>query len=144
MTLDIRRWGVGQLVGSWAAYWAVLAAAKLSPFALLVWKLSHGPGAHGTASFSFGDGNFVLTALKDGVTVYNATAPIAATALWIAGPPLALWVAWLAMRPSRAERDALRGAAPLGALPDARLDAWSDRAARMQTPSPIERRENRG
>mgnify|MGYP001545171348 CR=1 FL=1 len=53
MTFDIRRWGVGQLVGSWLAYWAVLAAAKLSPFARRGGKLAQGPGAHGTASLAF-------------------------------------------------------------------------------------------
>jgi hypothetical protein len=144
MTLDIRRWGVGQLVGGWAAYWAGLAIVTLTPFALTVSKLA-GPGDHGTASLSLGDNGFLLTALKDGVTVYTATAPLVATALWIAVPPLALWALWLAMRPSRADRDApeASGAHSMGALPDAKHDMWSDRASRVPSPLPGERRESR-
>jgi hypothetical protein len=144
MTFDIRRWGVGHLVGSWAAYWAGLAIVKLSSIAITVWKISHGPGDHGTLSVSLGDNGFVLTALKDGATVINVTAPLATTALWIAVPPLAIWVAWLAMRPSRAEREALEARTHLNALPDARHDAWPERATRVPTPQSIERGENRG
>jgi hypothetical protein len=144
MTFDIRRWGVGHLVGSWAVYWAGLAAVKLTPFALLVWKISRGPGDHGTVSASLGTDGIVLTALKDGATVFNATAPVVPTALWIAVPPLAIWAVWLAVRPSRAERDALEPRPQREALPDARSALWDDRAAHTPSPLPVERRENRG
>lgn len=50
MTLDVRRWNVRHLVGASAAYWTVLAAGTLAPFARVVAPLLQPSGAHGSVS----------------------------------------------------------------------------------------------
>jgi hypothetical protein len=141
MPLSIRRWGVGQLVATWAAYWVALGAVTLVPFARWVWDITQIPGQHGSAGLSVGDAGVTLTAIKDGVTVWTGVAPLAELALWVAGPPLALWLAWLVLRPSRDDADEVRARAQLGALPDAARGGWAQPITPASTPSPVERRE---
>ena len=144
MILDIRRWNVRHLVSASVAYWAGLAAVWLAPFSIAAAKLANLGDNRGTASVSFGNAGLTLTALKDGATIYTSTAPLLQIVLWIAVPPLALWIAWLVTRPSRADAAALRAAQSLGALPDAARGGWSGGQASSPSQVPIERRENRG
>jgi hypothetical protein len=140
ISLNIRRWTLGQLVGVSAGYWAVLAAAALGPFSRAVYTIARLGGERGTATGSFNDGIVTLTALKDGVAVYTGSAPILEIALWIALPPLGLWLAWLASRPSRAktlnasaamliEQRTVSRKTPL----DGKLEISAATAARLQT-----------
>ncbi|HLB09044.1 MAG TPA: hypothetical protein VK617_05900 [Gemmatimonadaceae bacterium] len=144
ITLDVRRWNVRHLVGASAAYWAALAATTLAPFARVVLPLVQRSGQHGTVSASFGNGGINLSALEDGITVYTASASLPVIAFWIAGPPLALWLIWLALRPSRDAATALHSSPAFDALPDAAPGGWSDRDVAAPTAVPVERRENRG
>jgi len=144
MTLSFRRWNVRHLVSASVAYWAGLAAVAITPFSIAAGTIAHLSGNRGTASASFGNAGVTLTALKDGATIYTGTASLLQMALWIAVPPLALWVVWLAMRPSRAEAAALRASPPLDALPDAARAGWSGGQASPPSQVPVERRENRG
>jgi hypothetical protein len=143
-TLDLRRWNVRHLVGASAAYWTALAATTLAPFARIALALAQRSGEHATVSASFGSGGFNLRVLQDGIAVYTASAPLPLIAFWIAGPPLALWLIWLALRPPRDAATALDSAPAFDALPDAARSSWSDRDAAAPTAAPVERRENRG
>jgi hypothetical protein len=143
MTLSIRSWNVRHLVSASVAYWAGLAAVAFAPFSIAAASLAHLSGNRGTATASFGNAGVTLTALKDGVTVYAGTASLLQIALWIAVPPLALWLVWLAMRRSRADAAALRASLSVDALPDAARAGWTGPVS-SPSPVPIERRENRG
>jgi hypothetical protein len=144
MTLSIRGWNVRHLVSASVAYWAGLAAVTLAPFSIAVVPLTRLSGNRGSANASFGDAGLTLTALKDGATIYTSTWPPLQIALWIAVPPLALWIAWLVTRPSRADAAALRAAQSLDALPDAARAGWSGGPDASPSQVPVERRENRG
>lgn len=144
MTISVRGWNVRHLVSASVAYWAGLAAVALAPFSIAVFPLTRLSGNRGSANASFGDAGLTLTALKDGATTYASTWPLSQIALWIAVPPLAIWVVWLAMRPSRAHAAALRASASLDALPDAARAGWNGGPASSPSGVPVERRENRG
>jgi hypothetical protein len=145
MAFSIRRLGVGHLLGAWGAYWVGLAGITLAPFARWVWDLNRIPGSHGSVSLSIGDAGVSLIVLKDTVTVWSGTAPLSQVALWIAVPPLLLWLGWLALRPSRSQEDAgLSAAAMRDALPDAARSGWGAPITPTSTPSPVERRNRRG
>jgi hypothetical protein len=144
MAFSIRRLGVGHLVGAWAAYWVGLAGVTLGSFARWVWDLNQIPGSHGSVSLNLGDTGAVLVALKDNVTVWSGTAPLSEIALWVAGPPLLLWLAWLALRPSRAEMEELGASAMGNALPDSARNGWTAPITPTSTASPLGRRDRRG
>lgn len=144
ITLDVRRWNLRHLVGASAAYWTALAATSLAPFARVLVSLAQRSGQHATVSASFGNGGFHLSALEDGITVYTATASLPLIAFWIAGPPLALWLIWIALRPSRHAATALHSSPAPDALPDAAPGGWTDRDAAAPAAVPVERRDNRG
>jgi len=141
MEISPRRWGWRSLVGAWGAYWAGLAGVTLGPFALYVWKLAQIPGNHGTVSLNMGDDGLHLTALRDGAAAWNASVSLGTFALWVAVPPLAIWLLWLLMRPSPADRAQLREGASLGELPGGAQDEFTVRGASARAPSPVERRE---
>jgi len=142
MAFSIKRWGVGTLFGAWAGYWVALGAVSLAPFLKWVWDVNRIPGAHGSASLTAGDAGVVLTAIKDGVTVYTGVAPLTDVALWIAGPPLVLWLVWLVLRPSRDDVAALHAPSRYDALPDAARGGWAQPIT--PTSTPVERRDRRG
>jgi hypothetical protein len=144
ITLDVRRWNVGHLVGAAVAYWTSLATVTLAPFARVVAPLVLRSGQHGSVSASLGDGGINLTALNDGAAVYTASASFPLIAFWVAGPPLALWLMWLALRPSRDAATDLHPSPAFDALPDAAPGGWGDRDAAAARGVPVERRENRG
>lgn len=141
MAFSIKRWGVGSLVGAWAGYWAALGAVTLAPFVKWMWEISRIPHVRAAASLQAGDGGLTLTAIKEGVTVYTGVAPFTDLALWVAGPPLVLWLAWLALRPSRESVDALNAPSPYDALPDAARAGWAQPIMPTSTLSPVERHE---
>jgi hypothetical protein len=143
MAFSLRRMGVGHLLGTWGAYWVGLAGITLGPFARWAWDLSRIPGAHGSASLSIGDAGVKLLALRDNVTVWSGVAPLLDVALWITGPPLLLWLVWLALRPSQPERASLHGSGAPPALPDAMRNGWGMPITPTSTPSPLARRERR-
>jgi len=88
-----------------------------------------------------GDDGLHLTALRDGAAAWNASVSLGTFALWVAVPPLAIWLLWLLMRPSPADRAQLREGASLGELPGGAQDEFTVRGASARAPSPVERRE---
>jgi hypothetical protein len=75
----IRDWTSRHLVISWLVYWAGLVAVVAGRPLLEYLRLQTTDG-HGEVGFSYSGSLFTL-------------------ALWIAGPPLLLFLAWLTMRP---------------------------------------------
>jgi len=143
ITLDVRQWNVRHLVGASAAYWTALAATTLAPFARAVTSLARVSGQHGSVTAGFGDGTVNLTAMQDGVATYTASAPLLPMALWIAGPPLVLWLVWLALRPPRDGATELPSAQSFDALPDAARGGYSRPDAAAPHAAHVERDKNR-
>lgn len=144
MAFSIRRMGVGHLLGAWGAYWAGLAGVTLAPFARWAAELNRAPGQHGSANLSIGDAGVTLNALRDNVVVYSGVAPLSQVALWITVPPLLIWLLWLAMRPSRTERESLGAAARPDALPDPARNGWGVPITPTSSASPLRNRDRRG
>ena len=143
MAFSIRRMGVGRLLGAWGAYWVGLAGVTLWPFARFVMDISRHPGVHANASLSVGDAGVTLLAIKENVTVWSGVAPLPEVALWIAAPPLLLWLVWLALRPAQAGDPALHSSAARDALPDAARNGWGMPITPTSTASPLARGEKR-
>ncbi|HVX40049.1 MAG TPA: hypothetical protein VHB25_10790 [Gemmatimonadaceae bacterium] len=97
---DNRPRSIRGLVASWVVYWTGLAAVKLGPLALAIWRATH--VAHGTSSVNGSFSNFVVsvTVVSNAHTMYSASAHLLTIAAWVAGPPLAAWAAWAIARPS--------------------------------------------
>jgi hypothetical protein len=85
-----------------------LVVVVLRPALLLALRAVNAPQGHGTIGANMDDGVITTTIAADGVTWVGASS-LTAIALWIAGPPLVLWLLWVATRrsPARA-RDADR------------------------------------
>ena len=101
------RRSVRALIGGWAAYWAVIAAVKLGPAAVAMYRATQAPEGQGSFSLNFGNGGFTLTVIERGVTTFTGTASLLSIALWVAGPPLISWIVWAISRkkaPVAAER----------------------------------------
>lgn len=99
MKLSIREWRPAHLFGAWVTYWALLTGVTLSRPLQLLLKL-RGSGTHGTASASIDDGLFTAH-LSAGDAVWNMSVSLGTMFGWIAGPPLAIWLVFMATRPSR-------------------------------------------
>lgn len=141
MEFASRGWGWRSLVGAWGAYWAGLAGVTLGPFALYVWKLARQAGKHGTVSLSLGDEGFHLTALRDGAVAWSGTVGVGTFALWVAVPPLAIWLVWLLMRPSPRPSAPADEPPAVDALSAGAHPTWTAGDASSRAPSPLERRE---
>jgi hypothetical protein len=91
--IPLRRWQPRHLFGSWVAYWIALLAVVFWRPLYQLWRASRGPATHATVGFTYSGSALAL-------------------ALWIAGPPLLLFLLWVATRPrDRApfpERDRVR------------------------------------
>jgi hypothetical protein len=94
MRSPLARWKVRHLIGSWFAYWAILAAATLAPAAIAIWKVS-GSGAKGTASVNAGDGGLHAIITMPGSTLWEMSVALSTVVLAVAGPPLVLWLCWV-------------------------------------------------
>jgi hypothetical protein len=143
MTFSIRRLGVGHLLGAWGAYWVGLAGITLWPFVRFVLDISRHPNVHANASLSVGDAGVTLLLMRENATVWSGVAPLLSFALWVAGPPLVLWLVWLALRPSRSEAPSLHTMAQRDALPDAARNGWGMPITPTSSASPLGRRERR-
>jgi hypothetical protein len=121
MELSIRRWRPGQLLASWTAYWAGLAGVALGPAVPVVWRATHLPEGHGTITAGFENTVFHFTVVEEGVKTLAASAPLGTIMAWLIGPPLALWLIWLAVR--RRPTADLPSAQPVSGVSHERLAA---------------------
>jgi hypothetical protein len=81
------------VLGIWGTYWALLAAYFAIPLAVAVRRATSAPSGQGNVSVSLGNNGFTVTVLLKGATIYSATMHLITTLLWIAGPPLLVWLA---------------------------------------------------
>lgn len=96
--LGFSRWKPRHLLASWVVYWAVMVGVTLGGAIRALYSVS-GPNGHGSASLGVGDTGLVLNVVSGGQTIWNGATSLTAAAMWVAGPPLLLWVAWMLNRP---------------------------------------------
>ncbi|HEX5438018.1 MAG TPA: hypothetical protein VFW98_12710 [Gemmatimonadaceae bacterium] len=94
MILSLRRWRPRHLLAAWCAYWAALALAILGPGLLAVWRATR-PGAHSRIFMSMHNGVFHASVTRGATALWTGAIHAGTLALWIAGPPLLLWLVWL-------------------------------------------------
>ena len=97
MALSLSRWQPRHLLLAWAAYWLVLVASVARPALWAAIRALSAPDGHGTMSASMDSGMLTFKVSTDAL-VYTGSASLTSIALWIAGPPLVLWMLWLATR----------------------------------------------
>ena len=105
----LRRWQAKHLLLAWSAYWIVLAAVSLRGAIAAASRALAAEQGKGSMSASIDNGMLTLHAAGNGST-WSGSASLTSIALWIAGPPLILWLVWLVTRRSPstmsdAERD---------------------------------------
>lgn len=98
MEWSIRRWRPGHLLASWAAYWTGLAAVSLGPIAQTAWRVTRLPEGKGEISAGLSNSTLHFTVIEEGVRTVTATTSLGTAIAWVIGPPLALWLLWLAVR----------------------------------------------
>lgn len=103
MSFSLRHWRPRHLLLAWVAYWIVALIVAVGPALASIWRVTRGPDAHGSIDAGVGDGVFTLTVTEQGGAVWQTSASVMSILLWFAGPPLLLFLAWLAMRPRAAE-----------------------------------------
>lgn len=121
----LRRMRPGALLASWVGYWSILGITTLSRPIAIAWSITR-PDAKGSISAGFVNTMLNVKMEAGGATVYSSEVSLWTLALWIAGPPLALWLVWVLTRPSREDsrvqvtpepgrlREGMGGAAPIG------------------------------
>jgi len=86
---------VRTLFAAWIAYWTVLGITTLTPAVLAIWRATHAPQDQGSVGANYSDGAFTLTVSTFGRQTYVGSIHLLALALWVAGPPLLAWLAWV-------------------------------------------------
>jgi hypothetical protein len=92
------------LIGSWVAYWLVIAGVKLGPAALAIWRATRGPDGSARVDASYDNGQVLLNVTDQGVKTYTGSASLLEIGAWIAGPPLIAWAVWAISRRRKPER----------------------------------------
>jgi hypothetical protein len=87
---SFRSWRL--LLGLWGAYWVILLAYAVVPFALAVHRATGAPPDKASASANFGTAGFSTTVIREGQTIYSSSVSLLALTLWIFGPPLLIWL----------------------------------------------------
>ncbi|MDB4914899.1 MAG: hypothetical protein JWM95_2543 [Gemmatimonadetes bacterium] len=99
MSLRLRNLRPAHLLAAWTAYWIALVGVTVGPAIVKIWQVTRDTRPQSSVSAGFGDGNLNLQVLKGTATVWAGSASMSTVALFIAVPPLLLWIAWLAARP---------------------------------------------
>jgi hypothetical protein len=98
MTSFLSRWRWRHLAATWVVYWAGLALATLWRPIGIARRLSTLPEGQASMSAELGNGMFSARMLEQDVTVWAGSASVLAIVLWIAGPPLLVWLVWALSR----------------------------------------------
>ena len=93
----LRRWRARHLLVAWIVYWIVLLVVTLRSALGMAARAVAGPDGHGSIGASVENSNFILKVVADGQT-WTGTTSLTTMALWFAGPPLVLFLVWLATR----------------------------------------------
>jgi hypothetical protein len=144
------RWRPWHLLLSWCAYWISLVAITLGRPLLAIWRVGRSAEGHGTISAGFTNAVAHLSIVEDGRTVWSGAAHVVTIALWFAGPPLLLWLAYVMQRRPRpttaelariSEQSALRdGSRP--ALRAADEAVWDRLGDQRDAAPPARRRDH--
>ena len=102
MAWFLRRWRWRHLFASWIVYWAVLAIAALWRPVSIARRLADLPDAEASISASVTNTVLSITMTAQGTSVWTTTISLLTIVLWLAGPPLLLWILWATSRPSSA------------------------------------------
>ena len=92
---SLGRWRPRHLMFAWIAYWVALLLVALGPAIVAALPVIGDEKGHNSINASFGSAGFSLSILRGSTTVYQREASLLSIALWIAGPPLLLWLAWM-------------------------------------------------
>lgn len=96
----LSRWRSRHLLTAWTVYWLALIGVTLGSAIRAILKVLP-EKAKGSVSAGFGDGGLHLNVTNAGRSVWDGTASLTTAVLWVAGPPLLMWLAWLIARPAR-------------------------------------------
>jgi len=147
MEWSMRRWRPGHLLASWAAYWTGLAAVSLGPIAQTAWRVTRLPEGKGEISVGLSNSTLHFTVIEEGVRTVTATTSLGIAIAWVIGPPLALWLLWLALRSRRDDSRAAEiaearpgqlgeGVAPAAEWAPGRGEREHVESGRIRTPNP--------
>lgn len=100
----LSRWRPYHLLLAWASYWVLLLIAALGPALPAILRATRGEGNHGEINASFGDAGFSFVVKEMGRVTWSGSIHLLPAALWVALPPLVLWMLWLRAR-SRPARE---------------------------------------
>ena len=136
--------GPGQLLLGWGVYWVGLIGAKLSPAIAATWRATHLPDGHGNISAGFDNSTLTYTVIEDGVKTWVGSTSMTTALLWVAGPPLLLWLIWLFARERPSARSLDERPARVNALGEGPATEWRPRRdegvrvdpGRVRTPNP--------
>lgn len=103
MGFFLRRWRPGHLLVAWGVYWLLLLVVGLGRELLAIWRVTTGPDSHGKIAAGITNSVFQLSITGSDGTVIERSISLMSMLLWVAGPPLFLWLAWLLTRPRRTE-----------------------------------------
>ncbi|MEP7000890.1 MAG: hypothetical protein ABI969_10450 [bacterium] len=96
----LSRWRSRHLLTAWTVYWIALIGVTLGSAIRGILRVLP-DGAKGSVAAGFGNDGAQLTVTSAGRSVWDGSASLTAVALWVAGPPLLTWLAWLLTRPAR-------------------------------------------
>jgi len=96
------------LLIAWSAYWALLAAYAFGPAVQAFLRASAQPHAKLSVAGTFDDDILRLTVTDAGVTAWTGAVPFLSAVLWVALPPLLLWLLWLGLGARRDRTTAAR------------------------------------
>ena len=96
----LSRWRPGHLLLAWTGYWLLLLAVALGPALPAILRATRA-GNHGEINLSVGDAGISLTVKEMGSLLWSGSIGLLPAALWIALPPLVLWLIWLNARSAR-------------------------------------------
>lgn len=94
-----RRWRWRHLFVAWAGYWVGLALVTLWRPVSTLWRLRNLGEDRGSVTAQLSNTIFSLEMFEGDVRVWSGSASLLTMVLWIAGPPLVLWIAWVIGRP---------------------------------------------
>lgn len=96
--LSLSRWRPAHLFLAWAGYWIALLAVTLGPAVPAILRATRPSPSHGEISVNFADGVFNLIVKEAGQVLWSGSVHFLTAALWVALPPLVLWLLWLRAR----------------------------------------------
>ncbi|HET6700732.1 MAG TPA: hypothetical protein VFH14_02950 [Gemmatimonadaceae bacterium] len=103
MAFSLRRWRPRHLLLAWVTYWVLALLFALRSAIASIWRVTTDPDAHGSISAGITDGILTLTVSEGARVVWEGSASVMSIVLWVAGPPLLLFLLWLAVRPRAGE-----------------------------------------